>query len=192
MLLVCVVSTLCNSKDNSLLSSSVHGVSQQEYWSRLSFPTPGDLPNTMIEPMSLVSPALAEGFFITAPPGKCLLGGARKDWVQEEKRVIEDETVGWHHRLNGQECEQTPGDSEEQGKPSMLQSMGSQRVGHDFVTKQQHLIVYMLKIPPFGNRGLLLVITHKQKLSLHRAEGKVNYKTFSKNNFMHFPHLSVI
>ena len=43
--------------------------------------------------------------------------------------------VGWHHRLNGHEFEQTPGDSEEQGKPGKLQSMGSQRVGHDFMTK---------------------------------------------------------
>ena len=28
--------------------------------------------------------------------------------------------VGWHHRLSGHEFEQTPGDSEEQGKPGML------------------------------------------------------------------------
>ena len=26
--------------------------------------------------------------------------------------MIEDETVGWHHRLNGHEFEQTLGDSE--------------------------------------------------------------------------------
>ena len=35
-----------------------------------------------------------------------------KDWRQEEKWVTEDEMVGWHHRLNGHEFEQTPGDSE--------------------------------------------------------------------------------
>ena len=29
--------------------------------------------------------------------------------------VAEDEMVGWHHRLNGQEFEQTPGDGEGQG-----------------------------------------------------------------------------
>ena len=28
--------------------------------------------------------------------------------------MAEDETVGWHHGLNGRESEQTPGDSEEQ------------------------------------------------------------------------------
>ena len=32
--------------------------SRQEYWSRLPFPTPGDLPNPGIKPKSLVSPAL--------------------------------------------------------------------------------------------------------------------------------------
>ena len=29
--------------------------------------------------------------------------------------MTEDEIVGWHHRLNGHEFEQTPGDSEGQG-----------------------------------------------------------------------------
>ena len=37
--------------------------------------------------------------------------------------------VGWHHRLNGHELEQTPGDGRT-GKPGVLQSMGSQRVRH--------------------------------------------------------------
>ena len=30
---------------------------------------------------------------------------AEKDWRREEKRTIEDEMVGWHHRLNGHEFE---------------------------------------------------------------------------------------
>ena len=29
--------------------------------------------------------------------------------------AIKDEMVGWHHRFNGHELEQTPGDGEEQG-----------------------------------------------------------------------------
>ena len=29
---------------------------------------------------------------------------AGKDWRQKEKGTTEDETVGWHHRFNGQEC----------------------------------------------------------------------------------------
>ena len=39
--------------------------------------------------------------------------------------MMEDEMVGWHHRLDGQEFEQAPGDGKGQGN-SMLQSMGSQ------------------------------------------------------------------
>ena len=35
---------------------------------------------------------------------------AGKDWRQKEKRVGEDEMVGWHHQLK--EFEQTPGDRE--------------------------------------------------------------------------------
>ena len=38
------------------------GISRQEYWSGLPFPSPGDLPGPGIEPMS---PALVGGFFIT-------------------------------------------------------------------------------------------------------------------------------
>ena len=34
---------------------------------------------------------------------------AGKDWRQEEKGTKKDEMVGWHHRLNGHEFEQTPG-----------------------------------------------------------------------------------
>ena len=34
---------------------------------------------------------------------------AGKDWRQEEKGLTEDEMVGWHHQLNGNEFEQAPG-----------------------------------------------------------------------------------
>ena len=40
--------------------------SRQEYWSGLLCPFPGDLPNPGIELMSLMSPALASGFFTTS------------------------------------------------------------------------------------------------------------------------------
>ena len=42
---------------------------KHKFWSGLPFPTPGDLPDPGIESVSLVSPALAGGFFSTAPPG---------------------------------------------------------------------------------------------------------------------------
>ena len=40
---------------------------------------------------------------------------AGKDWGQEEKVTTEDETVGWHHWLNGHKFEQTPWGGEGQG-----------------------------------------------------------------------------
>ena len=45
--------------------------------------------------------------------GKDLDSG--KDWGQEKKRATEDEMIWCHHLLNGQEFEQTPGDSERHG-----------------------------------------------------------------------------
>ena len=54
-----------------------------------------------------------------------------KDWKELEKGTTEDETVEWHHQLNGHEFEQPLGDDEGQGRLAVLQSMGSQRVGQD-------------------------------------------------------------
>ena len=46
------------------------GFFRQEYWSGLPLPSPGDLPDPGIEPTSPASPALADRFFTTEPPGK--------------------------------------------------------------------------------------------------------------------------
>jgi len=46
---------------------------KQEYWSGLPFPSPGDLPDPGIKP---VSPALIGRFFTTDPPGKPYCGFA--------------------------------------------------------------------------------------------------------------------
>ena len=63
--------TLCSSMYCiACQAHSVHGLSKHEYWSRLPFPTPGDLPNPRTKPASLASLALAGGFFITEPPKK--------------------------------------------------------------------------------------------------------------------------
>ena len=42
------------------------GFSRQEYWSGFPCPPPGDFPDPGIQPVSLASPALAGGFFITS------------------------------------------------------------------------------------------------------------------------------
>ena len=46
--------------------------SRQEYWRELLFPTPGDLPDPRVELRSLVSLALAGGFFSSVPLGNVL------------------------------------------------------------------------------------------------------------------------
>ena len=43
------------------------GFPRQEYWSGLPFPTPGDLPDPGIEPVSLASPPLTGEFFMVPP-----------------------------------------------------------------------------------------------------------------------------
>ena len=43
------------------------GFSRQDYWSGLPFPSPGDIPDPSIKP---VSPALTGKFFTTEPLGK--------------------------------------------------------------------------------------------------------------------------
>ena len=64
--------TLCDTVDCSPQAPLSMGFSRQEYWSRLPFPPPGDLPDPGIKPASLVSPALAGRFFTTEPPGNPL------------------------------------------------------------------------------------------------------------------------
>ena len=69
---------------------------------------------------------------------------AGKDWGQEEKGMTEDKMVGWHHQLNGHVWVNS-GSWWWTGRPGMLQSMGLQRVGHDWAselnwTELKHLL----------------------------------------------------
>ena len=63
--------------------------------------------------------AEAETSILWPPDAKSWLAGkepdAGKDWRQEEKRVTEDEMVGWHHWLHEHEFEQAPGVGDGQG-----------------------------------------------------------------------------
>ena len=102
------------------------GFSRQECLSGLPFPSPGDLPDSGINPRS---PALQADSLPSELPGKLfgrtvaktetpilwpldaksyLIGkdpDAGRDWGQEEKKTTKDEMAGWHHRLNGHESE---------------------------------------------------------------------------------------
>ena len=59
--------TLCDPMDIAHQSPLSMGFSKQEYWSGLSFPSPGDLPDPGIEPRN---PALQAISLLTEPPGK--------------------------------------------------------------------------------------------------------------------------
>ena len=48
------------------------GFSREEYWSGLPFPSPGDLPDPGIEPVSPVSPALQVDSLLTDQSGKLI------------------------------------------------------------------------------------------------------------------------
>ena len=73
---VCMCSVV---SDSATLWTMIHqaslsmGFPRQKYWNGLRFPSLGNLPNPGIEPTSLVSLALARGFFTTVPPGKPFL-----------------------------------------------------------------------------------------------------------------------
>ena len=59
------------------------------------------------------APVLSPPNVNSQPTGKDPDAG--KDWRREEKRMTEDEMVGWHHWFNVHEFAQTPGDIEGQG-----------------------------------------------------------------------------
>ena len=71
------------------------------------------------QPWIFIGRADAEAPKFRPPDSKTQLTGkdldAEKDWRQEEKRVTEDEMVGWHYWLSGHQFEPTQEDSEGQG-----------------------------------------------------------------------------
>ena len=58
--------TLCNPMDFSPPGSSVHGIIQARILEWVAMPSSRDLPDPGIELVSLMSPALAGGFFTTS------------------------------------------------------------------------------------------------------------------------------
>ena len=76
----CLVTKSCStlrSLDCRLQAPRIMEFPRQEYWSKLSFPSPGDLLDPRKEH---ASPALAGGFFTTELPGKSLQGLER--WLK--------------------------------------------------------------------------------------------------------------
>ena len=75
---------------------------------------------------------------------------ARKDWRQE-KVMTEDEMVGWHQWLSGQEFEQAPGDGKGQGSLTYCSPWGrkesvmTEQLNNNKGWKGFHLIFFLLK-----------------------------------------------
>ena len=59
---------------------------------------------------------------------------AGKDWGQEETGTTEDEMVGWHHHLNGQEFQEILGANEDRGA-GRAAVHGVAELGHDWATE---------------------------------------------------------
>ena len=70
--------------------------SRQEYWSRVPFPTPGDLPNSGIGPESLGSPELPDGFFTTSTTWE-----APTSNVMHKNRIMQYQTGFIHSKMDG-------------------------------------------------------------------------------------------
>ena len=64
---------LCDLVDLNLPGSSVHGILQAGTLEWVAISSSGDLPNPGIEPGSLMSPALAGGFFTTSATWEAVL-----------------------------------------------------------------------------------------------------------------------
>ena len=64
--------TFWDPMDCSLLGSSVHGILQARILERVAISFSRDLPDPGIEPVSLMSPAVAGGFFMTSAIWKAL------------------------------------------------------------------------------------------------------------------------
>ena len=76
--------TLCDLMDYSPPASSAHGILQQEYWSGLPCPPPGDLPNPGIEP---VSPTLQADSLLSEPLGKPKYNVRAMQTVEDELEI---------------------------------------------------------------------------------------------------------
>ena len=100
--------------------------------------------------------AKAETLILWPPHAKSWLIGkdsdAGRDWGQEEKGTTEDEMAGWHHWLEGRECESTPGVGGGQGGLACCNSW-DHRVGHDWVTELNWADLDCKEIQPVHPKG---------------------------------------
>ena len=117
---------------------TVHGIytcSWQEHWSGLPFPPPVDHILSELSTVTRWSWVALHGMAHSFIESRKPLHHDKAVIHEGEEGSTEDEMVGYHHRLNGHELGHTLGESEGQG--GLACCLGSQRVGHNLVTKQQ-------------------------------------------------------
>ena len=95
---------------------------------------------------------------------------ARKDWRWEEKGMIEDEMVEWHHRVNGHEFEQAPGFGDGQGSLACCSPWGRKELD---MTEQLNSSVQ------FRTESLPKEYTYQIKLST--SDTQFYHKGFTDN-----------
>ena len=128
----------------------------------------------------------AEAPILWPPDAKSQLTGkdpdAGQNWRQEEKGAAEDGMVGWHHRFNGHELGQTPGDNKDR-KAWFVPGHGV-RVRHALATEQQYVNfhVWLLISKLFENSFRFI-----EKLKRHTENSHISYVLWWMFwNFMYF------
>ena len=109
----------------------------KEYWSGLSFPSPGDLSDPGTIATSLVSPTLAGSFFTPGPPGKPQSLPSETYSLQGKTSDFIEVNAGGHHLGQTVEADipsdthrphvlpnSPPGRSKRKGILSVMQTLG--------------------------------------------------------------------
>ena len=144
-----------------------------------------------VETPILWPPAMKNGLIGKDP-------NAGQDWRKEEKGTTEDKMVGWHHQLNGQRIWPSSRSWWWTPKSAVLQSMGLQRVGHDWVTQ----LNWTPKVPgthhPLPCLQLLLLCQEHtilftqlsqfcSTIHLHLGNSHVRKPNITNTNYILFP-----
>ena len=114
--------------DCSPPGSSVHGISQQEYWSGSSFPSPGDLPNPGIKPA--FDFLHRQVVLYAQPPGKLLF-------------LLADSIVLWLVHSNEARCQVEEAHEARSGGPqcnSLQETQPCEELESEFFPNSNHQI----------------------------------------------------
>ena len=90
---------------------------------------------------------------------------AGRDWGEEEKGTTEDEIAGWHHRLDGHECEWTPGVGDGQGGLACCDSWGQKELDTTEWLNWTELNVLVLFF--LENPSIILYSSYKEFLNIY-------------------------